>query len=61
MKSNHFQVGSMIECGQALVGQIKVCRYIIENTGGEGRFAILPKSSWPATNFKVKYIKIITF
>lgn len=41
-----------MDCGNALVGQIKVCRYLIKNEGGDGRFVILPKSSWPATNFK---------
>jgi hypothetical protein len=45
-------VGQTFDCGEALVGQMKVCRFIIENTGGEGRFVILPKSSWPTTNFK---------
>jgi hypothetical protein len=34
---------------------MKVCRFVIENSGGEGRFVILPKSSWPTTNFKVNF------
>jgi hypothetical protein len=47
-----FQVGSEIDCGKALVGQIKVCRYLIQNEGGDGRFVVLPKSSWPGSTFK---------
>ena len=52
MKLKHL-VGPVFDCGEALVGQMKVCRYIIENSGGEGRFVILPKSAWPTINFKV--------
>jgi hypothetical protein len=45
-------IGSKFDCGESLVGQIKICRFVIQNSGGEGRFAILPKAAWPATNFK---------
>jgi hypothetical protein len=34
------------------VGQIKVCRYVMQNAGGDGRFVILPKSAWPGSTFK---------
>lgn len=47
-------VEKVFDCGEALVGQMKICRFIIENVGGDGRFVILPKSSWPTTNFKVR-------
>lgn len=46
------KVGSEIDCGQALVGQIKVCRYLLQNEGGDGRFVILPKATWPGSTFK---------
>ncbi len=34
------------------MGQIKVCRFLIQNEGGDGRFVIMSKSSWPITTFK---------
>ena len=49
----------MLICGQALVGQIKVCRFVIKNKGGDGRFVIFPKSSWPVSTFKVIYLNFI--
>lgn len=45
-------IGSVVNCGHALVGQIKVCRFIVQNDGGDGRFVIFPKSTWPAATFK---------
>ena len=51
-KNIFFIVGSVINCGQSLVGQIKVCRFLIQNEGGDGRFVIMAKSSWPISTFK---------
>lgn len=49
-------VGSYINCGHSLVGQIKGCRFVIQNNGGDGRFVVFPKSAWPASTFKVNSI-----
>ena len=40
----------MEEC---LIGGYKVGQFTVKNTGGTGRFCIMPTSSWPAANFKV--------
>jgi hypothetical protein len=47
------KVGSVVNCGHALVGQIKVCRFVVQNEGGDGRFVVFPKNAWPAATFKV--------
>ena len=40
----------MEEC---LVGGYKVGQFTVKNTGGSGRFCIMPTTCWPAANFKV--------
>ncbi|CAF0775579.1 unnamed protein product [Brachionus calyciflorus] len=49
-------IGSILNCGHSLVGQIKGCRFIIQNTGGDGRFVVFPKSTWPASTFKTNVL-----
>ena len=39
--------------GECLVGGCKVTRLTVRNDGGPGRFCMMNKASWPATNFKV--------
>ena len=29
-----------------------MCRYLVQNEGGDGRFVILPKAAWPGSTFK---------
>nr|CAB3238197.1 deleted in lung and esophageal cancer protein 1 [Phallusia mammillata] len=41
-----------IQCGFCLVGGVKATDLSIKNMGGNGRFCILRKTSWPASNFK---------
>lgn len=41
-----------MQCGHCLVGGIKLTRLPIKNLGGNGRFCLMKKSSWPASNFK---------
>ncbi|KAK3108686.1 hypothetical protein FSP39_013370 [Pinctada imbricata] len=41
-----------IDVGYSLVGGYHVTQILIRNEGGPGRFCIIPRSSWPATNFK---------
>ncbi|UJR33118.1 hypothetical protein I4U23_020575 [Adineta vaga] len=43
---------SLVDCGYWLAGGRKICEFKIRNDGGEGRFAIVPATSWPAINFK---------
>ncbi|CAM4955682.1 unnamed protein product [Rotaria socialis] len=45
-------LSSLVDCGYWLVGGRKMCEFKVRNDGGEGRFAIVPASSWPAINFK---------
>ncbi|XP_069130810.1 deleted in lung and esophageal cancer protein 1-like isoform X4 [Argopecten irradians] len=42
----------VLDVGFCLVGGYHVVQFIVKNTGGNGRFCIMPRSSWPATNFK---------
>ncbi|XP_033743778.1 deleted in lung and esophageal cancer protein 1-like isoform X2 [Pecten maximus] len=42
----------VLDVGYCLVGGCHVVQFIVRNTGGNGRFCIMPRSSWPATNFK---------
>ena len=39
--------------GYCLVGGYQIIQLIVKNEGGDGRFCIMPKSSWPAVSFKV--------
>lgn len=41
-----------LHCGQCLVGGTKVEEIVVKNKGGNGRFCILKKTTWPAANFK---------
>lgn len=43
----------VVDCGYWLVGGRKMCEFKVRNDGGEGRFAIVAASAWPAVNFKV--------
>ncbi|XP_021361346.1 deleted in lung and esophageal cancer protein 1-like isoform X1 [Mizuhopecten yessoensis] len=42
----------VLDVGYCLVGGCHVVQFIVKNVGGNGRFCILPRSLWPATNFK---------
>lgn len=42
-----------LDVGDCLVGSIKVVRFTIKNTGGPGRFCIMPTSDWPQTSLQV--------
>ncbi|XP_060064823.1 deleted in lung and esophageal cancer protein 1-like [Ylistrum balloti] len=42
----------VLDVGYCLVGSYHVVQFIVRNIGGNGRFCIMPRSSWPATNFK---------
>ncbi|ELU16950.1 hypothetical protein CAPTEDRAFT_224255 [Capitella teleta] len=41
-----------IDVGQCLVGGMKSAQFTVKNEGGNGRFCLMPGSSWPAANFK---------
>ena len=42
--------------GSCLIGGFKQFKFTIQNKGGKGRFVLMNKSQWPATNFKVDVI-----
>uniref|UniRef100_A0A8C6Z7S2 DLEC1 cilia and flagella associated protein n=1 Tax=Nothoprocta perdicaria TaxID=30464 RepID=A0A8C6Z7S2_NOTPE len=43
----------IIDCGSCLVGGIKVIQILCRNDGfSTGRFCIMPKKSWPSSNFR---------
>nr|XP_022304299.1 deleted in lung and esophageal cancer protein 1-like isoform X2 [Crassostrea virginica] len=42
----------VLDVGHCLVGGVHVGQFIVKNEGGSGRFCVIPRSSWPATNFK---------
>ncbi|XP_072029825.1 LOW QUALITY PROTEIN: deleted in lung and esophageal cancer protein 1-like [Amphiura filiformis] len=42
----------IIDCGHCLIGGQRIAEFKIKNEGGSGRFSIMPRESWPATNFK---------
>ena len=46
-------VPEVIDIGQCLVLGYKRKQFKIKNTGGKGKFAIVPREAWPSTNFKV--------
>ncbi len=48
-----FSVPETIDVGDCLIGGCKVSRISLRNEGGPGRFCMMSRSSWPATNFKV--------
>ena len=50
-------VPGMIGVGQCLVGGAKVGQFIVKNEGGEGKFCVMAKSTWPSSSFKVCLIK----
>ncbi|XP_076461366.1 deleted in lung and esophageal cancer protein 1-like isoform X2 [Babylonia areolata] len=41
-----------LDVGRCLVRGYQVTQFAIRNEGGPGRFCIMPRSAWPATNFK---------
>ena len=43
----------VLDCGHALVGGKKVVQLNCENSGGDGQFCIMKKSSWPSTKVEV--------
>ncbi|RXM99899.1 Deleted in lung and esophageal cancer protein 1 [Acipenser ruthenus] len=44
---------SVLDCGYCLVSGVKVVEFLCRNEGlSAGRFCIMPKSVWPATNFR---------
>uniref|UniRef100_H2ZNY1 Deleted in lung and esophageal cancer protein 1 Ig-like domain-containing protein n=1 Tax=Ciona savignyi TaxID=51511 RepID=H2ZNY1_CIOSA len=45
-------VPEAINCGFCLVGGVKVVDLPLKNVGGNGRFCIMKRTSWPAANFK---------
>ncbi|XP_039261359.2 deleted in lung and esophageal cancer protein 1-like [Styela clava] len=51
-KAPFLTISQNLRCGQCLVGGTKVEEIIVKNRGGNGRFCILKKESWPAANFK---------
>ncbi|XP_071102579.1 deleted in lung and esophageal cancer protein 1-like [Haliotis cracherodii] len=42
----------ILDTGHCLVGGYHVAQFFIKNEGGSGRFCIMPRSAWPAINFK---------
>ncbi|XP_061179869.1 deleted in lung and esophageal cancer protein 1-like isoform X2 [Saccostrea echinata] len=42
----------VLDVGHCLVGGVHIGQFIVKNEGGSGRFCVIPRSSWPATNFK---------
>ncbi|PVD31091.1 hypothetical protein C0Q70_10369 [Pomacea canaliculata] len=43
---------SNLDVGYCLVAGFQVTQFALCNKGGPGRFCIMPRTSWPATNFK---------
>ncbi|XP_071803084.1 deleted in lung and esophageal cancer protein 1-like [Asterias amurensis] len=41
-----------IDCGHCLIGGRRTVQFLIKNAGGSGRFCLMPRESWPTTNFK---------
>ena len=48
-----FIVSPVLDCGHTLVGGKKVVQMMCENRGGDGKFCVMRKSSWPSTTFQV--------
>uniref|UniRef100_A0A8W8MX88 Deleted in lung and esophageal cancer protein 1 n=1 Tax=Magallana gigas TaxID=29159 RepID=A0A8W8MX88_MAGGI len=42
----------VLDVGHCLVGGVHIGQFIVKNEGGSGRFCVMPRSAWPATNFK---------
>ncbi|CAC5401955.1 unnamed protein product [Mytilus coruscus] len=42
----------VLDVGYCLVGGYHVAQFIVKNHGGNGRFCVLNRNSWPAHNFK---------
>ncbi|XP_071961985.1 deleted in lung and esophageal cancer protein 1-like [Antedon mediterranea] len=51
-KPPQLTLDSVIDCGYCLVGGRHVAQFTVKNTGGSGKFCIMPSDSWPATNLK---------
>ncbi|XP_022081791.1 deleted in lung and esophageal cancer protein 1-like [Acanthaster planci] len=45
-------LSSDVECGHCLVGGKRTVQFLVKNEGGSGRFCLMPRESWPTTNFK---------
>lgn len=45
-------LSSVLDCGHALVGGRKIVQLTCKNSGGDGQFCVLRKSSWPSTTFQ---------
>ncbi|XP_077978029.1 deleted in lung and esophageal cancer protein 1-like [Glandiceps talaboti] len=41
-----------IDCGHCLVGGLRITHFIVKNLGGDGRFCIMPRKSWPTAKFQ---------
>ncbi|EDO45789.1 predicted protein [Nematostella vectensis] len=41
-----------LRCGHCLVGGYKAVRMYCTNSGGDGRFCLIPKTQWPTASFK---------
>jgi hypothetical protein len=54
-------VPPVMEVGCCLVGGFDVTQFAIANEGGPGRFCIIPREMWPATNFKVSWPELIEY
>lgn len=48
-----YLVPENLNVGQCLVGGCKITRLIVVNEGGPGRFCVMKRDQWPASNFKV--------
>ncbi|ESO99860.1 hypothetical protein LOTGIDRAFT_238689 [Lottia gigantea] len=44
---------SVWDIGYSLVGGYEITQLVVKNEGGDGRFCIMPRTSWPAVSFKV--------
>lgn len=52
-------VPATIDVGECLIGGTLVTHVTVKNEGGAGRFCIMDKAVWPASNFKVTILSII--
>ncbi|XP_041478167.1 deleted in lung and esophageal cancer protein 1-like [Lytechinus variegatus] len=41
----------VVDCGHCLVDGTSNTEFLVKNLGGSGRFCVMPKKCWPATNF----------
>nr|XP_015209756.1 PREDICTED: LOW QUALITY PROTEIN: deleted in lung and esophageal cancer protein 1 [Lepisosteus oculatus] len=44
---------SVLDCGYCMVGGVKIVEFLCQNEGlSSGKFCIMPKTMWPAANFR---------